>query len=104
MKKILTLSSLIVLAACATSTDAGSGLVRLDSEPKNCEFLYTLDSTVTNYKLSDAYEYLEKTILEQEKIGDSYYIVKQDITEKTDTFFGPDKTFKFKVKVYSCQK
>ncbi len=104
MKKILTLSSLIVLAGCATSTDAGSGLVRLDNEPKNCEFLYTLDSNVKNYKLSDAYEYLEKSILEQEKIGDSYYIVKQDITEIPDTFFGPDKTFKFKVKVYNCQK
>ena len=104
MKKILTLSSLIVLAACATSTDAGSGLVRLDSEPKNCEFLYTLDSTVTNYKLSDAYEYLEKTILEQEKIGDSYYIVKQDVSEIPDAIFGPKNTFKFKVKVYNCQK
>ena len=104
MKKYMTIISLVALSACATTTDSGTGLVRLDSEPKNCEFLYTLDSNVTNYKLSNAYEYLEKTILEQEKIGDSYYIVKQDITEKTDTFFGPDKTFKFKVKVYNCQK
>ena len=104
MKKYILLVSLIALSACATTTDAGTGLVRLDSEPKNCEFLYTLDSNVKNYKLSDAYEYLEKTILEQEKIGDSYYIVKQDITEIPDTFFGPDKTFKFKVKVYNCQK
>lgn len=104
MKKILTLSSLIVLTACATTTDAGTGLVRLNNEPKNCEFLYTLDSNVTNYKLSDAYEYLEKTILEQEKIGDSYYIVKQDVSEIPDAIFGPKNTFKFKVKVYNCQK
>ena len=104
MKKYMLLVSLVALSACATTTDAGNGLNRLDSEPKDCEFLYTLDSNVTNYKLSDAYEYLEKTILEQEKTGDSYYIVKQDTTEKPDTFFGPDKTFKFKVKVYNCQK
>lgn len=104
MKKYMLFISLLALSACATATEAGNGLTRLDSEPKNCEFLYTLDSNVTNYKLSDAYDYLEKSILEQEKIGDSYYIVKQDITEKPDTFFGPDKTFKFKVKVYNCQK
>lgn len=104
MKKYMTIISLIALSACATTTDAGTGLVRLNSEPKNCEFLYTLDSNVTNYKLADAYEYLEKTILEQEKIGDSYYIVKQDVSEIPDAIFGPKNTFKFKVKVYNCQK
>ena len=40
MKKFLTWSFLFVLASCATSTDAGTGLIRLDTEPKNCEFLY----------------------------------------------------------------
>jgi len=104
MKKYTAIISLIVLSACATATDAGTGLIRLDSEPKNCEFLYTLDSSVTNYNLSDAYEYLEKTILEQEKIGDSYYVVKQDVSEIPDAIFGPKNTFKFKVKVYNCQK
>ncbi len=104
MKKYMTIISLIALSACATTTDAGTGLVRLNNEPKNCEFLYTLDSNVTNYKLADAYEYLEKTILEQEKIGDSYYIVKQDVSEIPDAIFGPKNTFKFKVKVYNCQK
>lgn len=104
MKKYISIISLVALAACATTTDAGTGLVRLDSEPTNCEHLYTLDSSVTNYKLSDAYEYLEKTILEQEKIGDSYYIVKQDVSEIPDAIFGPKNTFKFKVKVYNCQK
>ena len=104
MKKSIFLLSLAALCGCATTQNLGNGLTRLTEEPKNCDFLYNLDSSVTTYKLSDAYEYLEKTILEQEKIGDSYYIVKQDITEKPDTFFGPDKTFKFKVKVYNCQK
>jgi hypothetical protein len=104
MKKYMILASLVFLSACATTTEAGSGLVKLDTEPKDCEYLYTLDSSATNYKLTGAYEYLEKTILEQEKVGDSYYIVKQDISEIQDAIFGPDKTFKFKVKVYNCQK
>lgn len=104
MKKYFVLASLTALCGCATATDAGTGLVRLDKEPTNCEYLYTLDSSATNYKLDGAYEYLEKTILEQEKIGDSYYIVKQNIFENPDAIFGPKNTFKFKVKVFNCQK
>ena len=104
MKKYTALMSLVALAACATATDAGSGLTRLSAEPKNCEYLYTLDSSATSYKLAGAYEYLEKAILEQEKIGDSYYIVNQNIVENPDAVFGPKNTFKFKVKVYNCQK
>ena len=103
MKKVILLTA-VLLSACATTTDIGNGLVRLDAEPTNCEYLYTLDSTATTYKLSGAYDYLEKTILEQEKIGDSYYIVNQGIKENEDAIFGPKNTFKFKVKVYNCEK
>ena len=42
MKKIISLLSLVVLSACAQATDAGNGLNRLDAEPKNCEYLYTM--------------------------------------------------------------
>lgn len=104
MKKLTVLSSLVVLCACAVATDAGNGLTRLDAEPKNCEYLYTIDSSATTYKLTGAYEYLEKSILEQQKIGDSYYIVNQNIFENEDAIFGPRNTFKFKVKVYNCNK
>ena len=104
MKKYMLLISLIALSACATSTDAGNGLARLDSEPKNCEFLYTLDSNVTTYKLYDAYDFLEKSIIEQNKQGDSYYIVSQNTVENPDAIFGPKNTFKFKAKVYNCEK
>ena len=104
MKKIAELISLVVLAACAQATDAGNGLARLDSEPTNCEYLYTIDSSATTYSLSGAYDYLEKSILEQKVLGDSYYIVNQNILENTDAVFGPKNTFKFKVKVYNCQK
>ena len=104
MKKYTMLMSLVALTACATATDAGNGLTRLESEPKNCEYLYTLDSSATTYKLTGAYDYLEKSILEQKTLGDSYYVINQNIVENEDAVFGPKNTFKFKVKVYNCQK
>ena len=103
MKKYL-IMFLFGLSACATATDAGNGLARLDKEPKNCEYLYTIDSNATTYKLAGAYDYLEKSILEQNIIGDSYYIVDLKTTENQDAVFGPKNTFKFKAKVYNCYK
>ncbi len=104
MKKSIMFLCLAALAACATTTGAGNGLTRLQSEPKNCEFLYTLNSSVSTYKITDAYDYVEKSILEQKSLGDSYYIADQGILENAGAVFGPDKTFKFNVKVYNCNK
>ncbi len=104
MKKTISILSLLALCACAAATDAGNGLTRLASEPNNCEYLYTLDTSATTYKLAGAYDYLEKSILEQRKLGDSYYIVNQNVFENEDAVFGPKNTFKFKVKVYNCNK
>ena len=104
MKKIAGLMFAVVLLGCAAATDAGSGLNRLDKEPNNCDFLYTMNSSATTYSLSGAYDYLENLILEQEKTGDSYYIVNQNVIENEDAVFGPKNTFKFKVKVYNCEK
>ena len=106
MKKSIALLSLLGLCACTTTTESGSGLTRLTEEPKDCEFLYTLDSVVTNYNISDGYEYIERSILEQKSfIGDSYYIVDENITDNVGrTIFGPEHVYKFKVKVYKCEK
>lgn len=104
MKKSIVLLSLIGLCACATTTDSGNGLTRLTEEPKNCEFLYTLDSSVTTYKLTDAQDYVEKVILKQKVLGDSYYIVNENILDNAGAIFGPDHTYEFKVKVYNCNK
>jgi hypothetical protein len=89
-----------------TNNESGSGLTRLTEEPKDCEFLYNLDSVVTNYNITDAYEYIENSILEQRNfIGDSYYVVNENITENAGrTIFGPEHTYKFKVRVYKCEK
>lgn len=105
MKKIILSCAVIGLAACATTTDAGNGLTRLENEPKNCEFLYDLDSSVTTYKLTDAYDYIEKSILERNGLGDSYYIAQETVVDNVDrALFAPEHTYKFKVKVYNCNK
>ena len=105
MKKSLVLLSVLGLAACATTKDNGNGLTRLNAEPKNCEFVYTLDSSAATYTLSDAYDYMEKSILEQQNyIGDSYYIVDETVLDNPGAIFGPEHTYKFKVKVYNCNK
>ena len=101
MKKLL-ICSVFALAACATATDAGSGLVRLENEPKYCEYLYTIDTSFADYNMNKAYDFLEQKILEQHSIGNSYYIVKQDTSENLDAIFGPKNTYKFKTKVYNC--
>lgn len=102
-KKYIALMSLLVFAACA-GTSVDNGLTRLEKEPKNCEFLYTLNTSTSAYKVEDAYDFLEKSILEQEKIGNSYYVASSDVLENKDAIFGPKNTFKFKAKVYRCKK
>lgn len=105
MKKSLALISLLGLCACATTTDNGNGLTMLTQEPTDCQFLYTLDSVSTTYKIEDAYAYIEKSILEnQVYFGDSYLIVNEDVTDNPGAIFAPEHTFKFKVKVYKCNK
>ena len=105
MKKTVALMSLLALCACATTTNNENGLRVLSEEPKDCEFLYTLDSVSTTYKLEDAYAYIEKSILENQMFfGDSYYIVDENVSDNAGAIFGPEHTYKFKVKVYKCNK
>ena len=104
MKKFLLFCAVCGVAACTTTKDGGNGLTRLESEPKNCEYLYTLNSSVSTYKLADAYDYVEKTILEQKSIGDSYYVADDSVIDNVGAIFGPQHTFKFNVKVYNCYR
>ena len=101
MKKLL-ICSVFALAACVATTN--TGLTRLETEPKDCEFLYTIDTSFADYNMNKAYEFLEQKILEQHTIGDSYSIVKQDVSENLDAIFGPKSPYKFKTKVYNCKK
>ena len=92
-----------LLAACATTTGAGTGLTRLTQEPKDCQFLYNMTSDVVNYSKEDVYNYIEQNILNQQKIGDSYYITNESITDNIGAIFGPKHTYSFKIKVYNCK-
>ena len=102
MKKMVLLP--VLLAACTSTTDTNNGLNRLNTEPKDCKFLYTLDSSVSNYKIADAYNFVEKQIIEHDSIGDSYYIASSKEVENPGAIFGPKYTYKMKVKVYNYKK
>ena len=103
MKKLLLLS--LILGACATTTEEPiTGITRLTQEPKDCHYLYNVDTTMKSYNIKDAYEFLEKRIIEQDGLGDSYYISGEDILDNQDAVFGPKNTFKIKAKVYNCKK
>ena len=93
-----------LITACAATTDAGKGLIKLGQEPKNCEFLYTMTSNAKTYDIDDAYEYLEQSITDQHKQGDSYYIVSETTSSNPSAILGPKQTYNFKVKVYNCNK
>lgn len=103
MKKILYFIFVLVCTSCAWSTKEGYGLVKLDSEPKDCEFLYEIKSDFTGYSEQDAFDFVEKRIVEENAFGDTYYIVKQDVVENEDAIFGSKNTYKLKAKVYSCK-
>lgn len=102
MKKIVLLP--VLLAACAGTTDINNGIKRLNTEPKDCKFLYTLDSSVSNYDIDNVYDFVEKQIMERDGLGDSYYIASSKEIENQGAIFGPKYTYKMKVKVYNCKK
>ncbi len=103
MKKLMLLCLMGLVCGCAESTKEGTGLTRLTAEPTNCEFLYTIDSSVSSYKLADAYEFLETRILEEKGFGDSYYVSMEDSVKNPGAIFGPKNTYKLKAKVYKCK-
>lgn len=102
MKKLLLLS--LVLGACATTTEEPvTGITRLNQEPKDCKYIYDLGTTMKSYNLKDAYEFMEKEIIERD-LGDSYYVLDEKILDNKDAVFGPKNTFKIKARVYNCKK
>ena len=100
MKKVILL--VLLLTSCATARVSNFNV--LENEPKNCEFLYTLNTSAVMYDRDDAKKYLEQSLSDQEKIGDSYWIVDSQVLENHGAIFGPKNTYKFKVKVYNCKK
>lgn len=104
MKKIMFICFCGAVAACAQSAKEETGLVRINQEPTNCEFLYSIKSDFSGYSEQDAFDFVEKRIVEENGFGDTYYIEKQDIVENIGAIFGPKHTYKIKAKVYNCKK
>lgn len=104
MKKTMFVLGLLALAACAESGTKEPALVRLNAEPKNCEYLYMIDTNVSSYDIDDAYNFIEKRIVEENKLGDSYFIYTEDMVKNVGAILGPRNTYKIKAKVYNCKK
>ena len=104
MKKTILLAMFVAVCACSKSVKPDNGLVRLQAEPKNCEFLYEIKSTFSGYSEEAAQDFIEKRIVEENALGDSYYIANEDIVENEGAIFGPRNTYKLQAKVYNCKK
>ena len=89
---------------CVAQNNMNNGLTQLMNEPKNCEYLYSMTSKATTYKQEDAYAYIEQSIVDQGGDGDSYLIESEEVLQNNGGMFAPEHTYKFKVKVYNCNK
>lgn len=104
MKKSILFIIALSMVACAKSEKVDNGLVKLNAKPENCEFLYEIKSSFSGYSEDDAYDFVEKRIVEENAFGDSYYIASEDIVENEGAIFGPKNTYKLKAMVYNCKK
>lgn len=104
MKKIMFFMMILSVTGCMKSEKPDNGLRRLSAIPQNCEFLYEIKSQFSGYSAEDAYDFVEKRIVEENGFGDSYYIANEDILENEGAIFGPKNTYKIKAMVYNCKK
>lgn len=105
MKKIFALGAMLLMAACGGMIKNENGsqyLVQLDSEPIGCTFLYKLESEVSVYAAEDARRYLENKIVDQARVGNSYWITSQRTKPNNWVIFGPERAFVLVANVYDC--
>ena len=104
MKKYVLCMLASSTVACSMFVKPENGITRLDSEPQNCTFLYEIKSDYSGYSEDEAYDFVEKRIIEENALGDSYYITNKNIVENEGAIFGPQNTYKLKAMVYNCKK
>ena len=105
MKKVLALFAVMGLTACSGMIKNENGsqyLVKLDSEPIGCTFLYKLESEVSVYDVDDARRYLENRIVDQARPGNAYWITSQRTKPNEWVIFGPERAFVLVANVYDC--
>lgn len=101
----LSLGVAIILSACGGMIKNENGsehLVKLDSEPIGCVFLYKLESEVSVYDADDARRYLENRIADQARGGNAYWITSQRTRPNEWVIFGPERAFVLAANVYNC--
>ncbi|MBO7644841.1 MAG: hypothetical protein J6S57_00885 [Alphaproteobacteria bacterium] len=104
MKNYVFLLIALSMVGCSAFTKPDNGITKLDYEPKNCTFLYEIKSNYSGYSEDAAYDFIEKRIVEENAVGDTYYITNQDIVENKGAVFGPQNTYKLKAMVYNCKE
>lgn len=105
MKKVFLLLMLLGLTACGGMIKNENGsqfLVKLDSEPIGCTFLYKLETEVSVYDADDARRYMENKIVDQARSGNSYWITSMRTKPNEWVIFGPERSFVIVANVYDC--
>ncbi|MBD5389263.1 hypothetical protein HDR63_03350 [bacterium] len=106
MKKTFAFCALLLaLAGCGGYIKNQNGseyLVKLDSEPVGCTFLYKLEAEVSVYDADDARRYLENRIMDQARPGNAYLITSQRTRPNEWVVFGPERAFVLAANVYNC--
>lgn len=94
-----------MLTACTNSIKNENNsemLIRLNSEPTDCKFLYKLNTNVSVYSEQDAVRYMENRIVEQQNPGNAYMLVNKDVLQNEWVMFGPEHKYNLTAKVYDC--
>lgn len=105
MKKIFALIMMLGLTACGGLVKNENGsehLVKLDSEPIGCTYLYKIESEVSVYDVDDARRYMENRIIDQARPGNAYWITSQRTKPNEWVIFGPERSFILVANVYDC--
>lgn len=106
MKKYLSLLVVaIAVVGCGgyiKNENGSENIKQLTQEPKDCLFLYKMETTVSAYKQDDARRYLENSIASQSRPGNAYLITDKRTKENPGAVFGPDESFIYTAKVYEC--
>ena len=95
----------LLVAGCGgviKPTPGSDTLVKLESEPVGCQFLYKLESEVSVYDPKDAELYLRNKIIDQQRRGNSFWIVYQRTRPNEGVVFGPERAYILGANVYDC--
>lgn len=105
IKKFALYSLLLTLFACGGFIKNENGseyIVKLDSEPTGCVFLYKIESEVSVYDSEDAQRYLENRIADNSRPGNAYFVTSQRTRPNEWVVFGPERAFILTANVYDC--